>query len=81
MAGVDGSLSYRFRATAAQGRVQAKTGSLGHVNALSGSATTLGGERVVFSILGNNHNLGTAHALRVIDSIVNAIVDDAPAKR
>ncbi len=81
LGGVDGSISFRFRGTAAQGHVQAKTGSLGHVNVLSGYATTVHGDRVVFAIMGNNHNLGNRQALQVIDSIVNAIVDDVPTKK
>ena len=76
VAGLDGSLSDRFRGTDVQGRVQAKTGSLGHVNALSGYATTLSGDRVVFSILANNHTLPSKRALDTIDSIVNVIVQD-----
>ena len=76
VAGLDGSLSERFRGTAVQGRVQAKTGSLGHVNSLSGYATTLSGDRVAFSILANNHTLPSKRALDTIDSIVNVIVQD-----
>jgi serine-type D-Ala-D-Ala carboxypeptidase/endopeptidase (penicillin-binding protein 4) len=76
IAGVDGSLAYRFRGSVANGRVQAKTGSLGSVNALSGYATTLSGERVAFSIIANNHNLPSSRALQSIDAIVEALVDD-----
>jgi len=74
VAGVDGSLSERFKLGPASGRVHAKTGSLGHVNALSGYATTLAGENVVFTVLVNNHNLATRRALETIDKIVEAIV-------
>jgi len=80
VAGLDGSLSERFRGTAAQGRVQAKTGSLGHVNSLSGYATTLSGDRVAFSILSNNHTLPSKRALDTIDQIVNVIVEDGGKK-
>ncbi len=76
VAGVDGSLSDRFKGSPAEGRVKAKTGSLGHVNALSGYATTLKGERVAFSILANNHNLPSKRALDTIDHIVEAVVED-----
>jgi serine-type D-Ala-D-Ala carboxypeptidase/endopeptidase (penicillin-binding protein 4) len=74
VAGIDGSLSERFKLGQAQGRVHAKTGSLGHVNALSGYATTVKGEKVVFSIMVNNHNLQGRRALETIDKIVDAIV-------
>lgn len=74
--GLDGSLADRFKNSKATGRVQAKTGSLGHVNCLAGYATTLKGERVVFSIMANNHNLPSKRALETIDSIVELLVDD-----
>ena len=80
VSGLDGSLSDRFRGTASQGRVQAKTGSLGHVNSLSGYATTLSGDRVAFSILSNNHNLPNKRALDSIDQIVNTIVEEGGKK-
>jgi D-alanyl-D-alanine carboxypeptidase/D-alanyl-D-alanine-endopeptidase (penicillin-binding protein 4) len=76
VAGLDGSLSERMRGTSGQGRVQAKTGSLGHVNSLSGYATTLSGDRVAFSIMSNNHNLPSKRALDTIDKVVNAIVEE-----
>lgn len=77
VAGVDGSLSDRFKSSAQlQGRVQAKTGSLGHVNCLSGYAETEKGERIVFSIMANNHTLNSRRALETIDEIVAALVQD-----
>jgi D-alanyl-D-alanine carboxypeptidase/D-alanyl-D-alanine-endopeptidase (penicillin-binding protein 4) len=76
VAGVDGSLAERFKGTPAAGNVTAKTGSLGHVNVLSGYAKTAKGELVVFSVISNNHNLENSRALSTIDQIVLAIVDD-----
>jgi serine-type D-Ala-D-Ala carboxypeptidase/endopeptidase (penicillin-binding protein 4) len=77
VAGIDGSLSERFKNSDIEGRVQAKTGALGHVNTLSGYATTMKGDRIAFSILANNHNLSSRRALDTIDRIVSAIVQDA----
>jgi D-alanyl-D-alanine carboxypeptidase/D-alanyl-D-alanine-endopeptidase (penicillin-binding protein 4) len=74
--GVDGSLANRFKLGAALDHVHGKTGALGHVNTLSGYATTAKGERVVFSILANNHNLPAKRAQEIIDSIVEAILAD-----
>src|SRR5271166_3366484 len=76
VAGVDGSLSDRLKTAPEKGVVHAKTGSLGHVNALSGYATTAKGERVAFSILCNNHNLSNKKAIETIDSMVEKIVAD-----
>ena len=76
VAGVDGSLADRFKGTAASGVVRAKTGSLNHVNTLSGFATIHDGERVAFSIMANNHHLLNPRALQTIDQIVMAIVEE-----
>jgi len=76
VAGVDGSLAERFKGTPASGVVKAKTGSLNHVNTLSGFATIHGGERVAFSIMGNNHHLLNARALQTIDQIVMAMLQE-----
>jgi len=76
IAGIDGSLANRFKGTSAEGRVRAKTGALGHVNALSGYATTVNGVPVAFCILANNHKLASKRALDVVDQIMLAIVND-----
>lgn len=79
--GVDGSLAERLKSSPAAGRVLGKTGTLGHVNALSGYATTLDGEPIAFSILSNHHKLTSRGAVKVIDQVILAIVDDAPQKK
>ncbi len=78
--GVDGTLADRFRDGPEQGHVEGKTGSLSHVNALSGYATTASGDRIAYSILVNNHRLRDRGALRTIDQIVSALMDDGGAK-
>ncbi len=57
IAGKDGTLAYRFRNSSANGRVFAKTGTLTHISALSGYATSSNGEEFVFSILCNDETL------------------------
>ena len=79
--GVDGSLLDRFKDASMLGRVKAKTGSLTHVNSLSGFVTTMKGERVAFSILVNNHNLTGRQSVEAIDGIVQAIANDLPVKK
>src|SRR5438477_5644210 len=54
VAGVDGSLADRLRATPAQGLVLAKTGSHHHVKSLSGYDTTTSGDRAASSIFSNS---------------------------
>jgi len=76
VAGEDGTLSDRMKNTPAASRVFAKTGTIGHGNALSGYATTLRGERLLFSILGNNNNLHAQDANKVIDAICIAMVEE-----
>jgi serine-type D-Ala-D-Ala carboxypeptidase/endopeptidase (penicillin-binding protein 4) len=74
--GVDGSLADRFLNTPAAGQVHAKTGSLSHVNALSGYGQTQAGKRFVFSIFCNNHNMPGSKVLAAIDSIVQVLVGE-----
>jgi D-alanyl-D-alanine carboxypeptidase/D-alanyl-D-alanine-endopeptidase (penicillin-binding protein 4) len=86
VAGEDGTLSERMKGTVAQDHVWAKTGSLGHVNALSGYAETTRGEPLVFSIICNNHKLTGRGATKIMDQIMEVLVDDSavparPAKR
>jgi D-alanyl-D-alanine carboxypeptidase/D-alanyl-D-alanine-endopeptidase (penicillin-binding protein 4) len=69
-AGVDGTLGSRFKTLPASAILRAKTGSLDHVNALSGYLTTARGQRLVFSIMGNNHTLTSKKASELIDEIV-----------
>ena len=76
VAGEDGTLSDRMKNSPAAARVFAKTGTIGHGNALSGYATTIRGERLLFSILGNNNNLHAQDANKVIDAICVAMVEE-----
>jgi serine-type D-Ala-D-Ala carboxypeptidase/endopeptidase (penicillin-binding protein 4) len=70
LAGVDGTLAARFKTLPAGALLRAKTGSLDHVNVLSGYLTTASGQRLVFSIMGNDHTLASKKATDVLDEIV-----------
>jgi D-alanyl-D-alanine carboxypeptidase/D-alanyl-D-alanine-endopeptidase (penicillin-binding protein 4) len=77
IAGVDGSLENRFRSMGDVSAVRAKTGSLSHVNALSGYAGEKPGRRLAFSIVAN-HTTASAFAVRqVIDRIGKAILEES----
>ena len=53
IAGVDGTLKSRFKGSAAQGNLHAKTGTFSITNCLSGYVTTRDGQRLAVSILTN----------------------------
>jgi serine-type D-Ala-D-Ala carboxypeptidase/endopeptidase (penicillin-binding protein 4) len=75
VAGQDGTLGPRFGASAAAGRVFAKTGTMSHVSALSGYARKADGGWAAFSILANNFSGPAAEIRGVADSICNLIVE------
>ena len=76
VAGVDGTLMDRMLKTPAAGNVQAKSGSLTHVNSLAGYATTVRGEHLVFSFIGNNHDLKDTQVTNVLDALTVAMVQE-----
>ncbi|HXZ27467.1 MAG TPA: D-alanyl-D-alanine carboxypeptidase/D-alanyl-D-alanine-endopeptidase, partial [Terriglobales bacterium] len=78
VAGEDGTLVNRLKTAPAAGQVDAKSGALGHVSALSGYATTAAGEPLIFSILVNNTSLPGARTEDLIDRVVEAMVNDLP---
>ena len=74
-----------MKGTPAAGRIEAKTGSLEHVHAISGYATTQRGENLVFAIFGNNDTEHGRDATATMDAICVAMVQTlgqpAPAKK
>lgn len=70
VAGVSGTLKNRFRHTVAQGNVQAKTGSLTGISALSGYLDVPGYQPLVFSIMVNQSEQSLTTLRQGIDEIV-----------
>jgi len=73
VAGEDGTLASRFRNSALQGRLWAKTGTSNEVNALSGYMTSASGKTLAFSILVNGRRPGSEAEVKAIDRIAEAI--------
>jgi D-alanyl-D-alanine carboxypeptidase/D-alanyl-D-alanine-endopeptidase (penicillin-binding protein 4) len=71
VAGQSGSLKGRFRGSAAQGRVRAKTGFIANVYALSGYMTTVSGREYAFSLFVNGAG---SRANPAIDRLVERFV-------
>jgi serine-type D-Ala-D-Ala carboxypeptidase/endopeptidase (penicillin-binding protein 4) len=73
VAGQDGTLRNRMRMFA-QGRVQAKTGTIDKVRALSGYVTTAEGELLLFSIIANNFTVPNREIDRIQDLLLERLV-------
>ena len=73
VAGVDGTLAGRFKASALKGRMWAKTGTSSEVNALSGYLTAASGKTLAFSILVRGRRPGSEAELQAVDRIAEAI--------
>lgn len=71
--GVDGTLARRFRGSALEGRVFAKTGSLNAVHALSGFLVAASGRTLIFSAYANNHPSGAPSGAAAIDAALLAV--------
>ena len=75
IAGVDGTLKSRFKGTAAEGNLHAKTGTFSITNCLSGYVTTRDGQRLAVSILTNfveDSDLARNWQGRVMATLANA---------
>lgn len=75
LAGRSGTLGSRFRGTAAENNVRAKTGTIIGGIALSGYGTTLGGRAFVFSVIANGP--ASNNATGALDALVATIAADA----
>lgn len=70
IAGVDGTLDYRFKNHPAYAKIQAKTGYISGARAISGYLQTSAGEELIFSMITNNF----ASKVRKVDEIHEQIL-------
>jgi D-alanyl-D-alanine carboxypeptidase/D-alanyl-D-alanine-endopeptidase (penicillin-binding protein 4) len=73
VSGIDGTLAHRFLEDEVKGKIHAKTGSVEHVNTLSGYMDLPSGKRLVFSIMTNNHPLPNKAGQDTLDAITLGI--------
>lgn len=73
VAGVDGSLEYRFKNTPLARHLRAKTGYVSGVRALSGYMQSSTGRPLIFSIVTNNYTVNTSYIDSIQESILKQI--------
>jgi D-alanyl-D-alanine carboxypeptidase/D-alanyl-D-alanine-endopeptidase (penicillin-binding protein 4) len=74
--GRDGTLQSRMRNTDLDRRVQAKTGTINNVRALSGYVETARGEKLVFSMIANHFTAPAAEIDAVMERVLMRVIED-----
>ena len=64
-----------MRGTSAEGNVHAKTGTISNVRSLSGYATTMDGETMIFSMIVNNYIVSIRSAEYIQDRICELLTN------
>jgi len=75
VAGVDGTLSERFKGTLLQGRLNAKTGTIQGVNGLAGFMTSKSGKQLIFSVYANDRPITVPTATGAMDAALVMIAE------
>jgi D-alanyl-D-alanine carboxypeptidase/D-alanyl-D-alanine-endopeptidase (penicillin-binding protein 4) len=81
VAGIDGTLNDRMMKAGMMGRIHAKTGSVAHVQTLSGYADTPGGRRLIFSFMSNNQSVKNHEVHDALDGLCMAMVEEFDVKK
>jgi serine-type D-Ala-D-Ala carboxypeptidase/endopeptidase (penicillin-binding protein 4) len=76
VAGHDGTLDTRMRGTVLDARVEAKTGTISNVRALSGYLETRAGERLVFSMIANHFTAPSSRIDAVVERALGRLAQD-----
>jgi serine-type D-Ala-D-Ala carboxypeptidase/endopeptidase (penicillin-binding protein 4) len=71
--GGDGTIARRFRGTALEGRIFAKTGTLAATNSLSGFMETKSGKTLIFAVFANDRPSAAGPATPAMDQALLAI--------
>ena len=79
IAAADGTIAGRMKSTSAAGRIRAKSGTFDRVDSLSGYATSLAGEHLIFSMFGNNIGTHNRDAAAILDALCVAMVEELGA--
>jgi D-alanyl-D-alanine carboxypeptidase/D-alanyl-D-alanine-endopeptidase (penicillin-binding protein 4) len=75
MAGRDGLLMRRFRGTAAEGNLRAKTGTMSNIRSLAGYVTSQDGEPFAFAIILNGFEGTGTQAQTAVDRIAVSVAE------
>jgi D-alanyl-D-alanine carboxypeptidase/D-alanyl-D-alanine-endopeptidase (penicillin-binding protein 4) len=75
VAGRAGTLSERMKGTAAEGNVQAKTGSFTNARCVAGFVRTADGEPLAFAVLANNYGSPPDVVDRITDEIIVSLAE------
>jgi len=75
--GHDGTLEARMKDAVLDRRVQAKTGSINNVRALSGFLDTSRGEKLAFVMIANHYTAPNAQIDAVVERALRALIDPA----
>ena len=64
-----------MKGTMLDGRVQAKTGTISNMRALSGYLTTKSGERIAFSIIANHFTAQNAEIDAIVEKALGRVAE------
>ncbi len=75
VAGKSGGMKYLLRGTVADGKVRAKTGTLGRVRAFTGYATTRTGKLLAFSMMANDYECSSSEIRQKLAGIMRTLCE------